>query len=87
MSAASPAGNGPGGNVATRCATAVLRPEKLKSQPARPSNGRGNRSRAASPLEARRSTAGPPGHGKPSSLPTLSNASPTASSIVLPSSR
>ena len=33
--------NGPAGNPATSCATAVFSPEKLKSQPGRPSSGRG----------------------------------------------
>ena len=41
--------------------SAVLRPEKEKSQPGRPSIGRGRAKRAGSPVGRRRSIAGPPG--------------------------
>ena len=86
-SAASCRAKAPGGNFATTCATAVFSPENEKSHPARPRNGRGNAQRVASPGSASRSTWGPPGQGRPSSLPTLSNASPTASSMVPPNRR
>ena len=39
------------------------------------------------PSRAMRSTCGPPGNGSPSTRATLSNASPAASSMVLPSER
>ena len=77
--------SGPAPSRSTVCATAVFRPEKLRSHPGRRSIGRGNaiarrialvgkllQSRSARPAE-------------PSSLATLSNASPAASSTVPPS--
>ncbi len=75
-------------SAATSWATAVFRPEKEKSQPGRPQHGareceagRGRRPRAS------RSSAGPPGQPRPSSLATLSKASPMASSMVPPRRR
>ena len=52
-------------SCATSCATAVLRPEKLKSQPERPNIGRGSRYRAGSPVAASRSTARAAGPAEP----------------------
>ena len=72
---------------ATARATAVLSPLKEKSQPGRPSSGRGSATAAASPPAASRSRCGPPGQGRPISLAALSKASPTASSSVEPSRR
>ena len=46
----------------------------------------GTRIAAGSPSRASRSMCGPPGYGSPSRRPTLSNASPAASSSVEPSS-
>ena len=57
--AAAPSGASPNSWTARR--TAVLRPENEKSQPVRPSIGRGSAKRALSPACAARSTAGPPG--------------------------
>ena len=47
----------------------------------------GTRHRGGVAASAARETAGPPGYGRPSSRPTLSNASPAASSTVWPRSR
>ncbi len=70
---------------ATSRRTAVLSPEKLKSYG--PSvRARGNRVAGRAPSAAAE-IAGPPGYGRPSSRPTLSNASPAASSTVWPSRR
>ncbi len=66
--------------------TAVLRPLKLKSKPS-PSQARGKRRSRRTASAAARWMAGPPGYGRPSRRPTLSNASPAASSTVCPSSR
>ena len=62
--------------------TAVFRPEKEKSSRLSPRSGRGRANLAPSPCSAAFSTSGPPGKGRPSSLAVLSNASPSASSIV-----
>ena len=51
MSAAVRTGSAPVPWRATSCATAVFRPEKLKSHPARPSSGRGNANLRGSPPE------------------------------------
>ena len=70
-----------------RCSTAVFSPLNEKSWLPR-SQARGNGSVAAntsgSASRATRSITGPPGNGSPSSRPTLSNASPAASSRVCP---
>ncbi len=47
--------------------------------------GRGNEKRPVLRFDAARSTAGPPGKPRPSSFAVLSKASPSASSIVVPS--
>ena len=67
--------------------TAVLRPEKDRSQPGRSSSGRGKAKRFASPFAASTSTGGPPGCGRARSFATLSKASPGASSMVPPRRR
>ncbi len=73
------------GNFSTVWRTAVLRPEKEKSQPGLRHIGRGNWQRCGSPPVAAFSTAGPPGKPRPSSLAVLSKHSPTASSMMVPS--
>ena len=67
--------------------TALLSPAKEKCGSLDPTSGRGSGTAVASPSIAARSTAGPPGKPRPSSLAVLSNASPAASSIVVASRR
>ena len=62
--------------------TAVFIPLKLKSKFSKWVSGRGI---FASPSLASLSIFGPPGYPRPITLATLSNASPIASSLVLPS--
>src|SRR5207249_3360266 len=71
--------------ASTASATAVLSPENEKSKLGSVSIGRGNEYAVGFPSRAMDSIAGPPGKGRPSRLATLSNASPAASSRVLPS--
>ena len=63
-----------------------LRPEKerFKSVSAFLNNGLGKINAFSFPLRAFCSTSGPPGNFKPKAFPTLSKASPTASSKVPP---
>src|SRR4051794_23790076 len=73
--------------VGTPCTlynTAVFSPENEKSSDSRPSKLRGKAIASRSPVAANRSMIGPPGYPRPSSAETLSYASPTASSIVVP---
>jgi hypothetical protein len=65
--------------------TAVFKPEKLNSKPARSSMGRGKSKRRALPTAASFASSGPPGYGSPNNLADLSKASPAASSRVSPS--
>ncbi len=65
---------------------AVFSPENEKSYES-PSHARGKTRSRAVAASAARWIAGPPGYGSPSSRPTLSNASPAASSTVWPRSR
>ena len=64
--------------------TAVFNPANEKSAWLLPINGLGKSTAFASPLFARRSTFGPPGKPSPITFAVLSNASPAASSNVLP---
>ena len=64
-------------------ATALFRPAKEKCGSSDPFSGRGRGTARESPSSAARSTAGPPGKPRPSSLAVLSDASPAASSIVV----
>ncbi len=78
--------------ASTQRATEVFRPENEKSNRCRSMSLRDVRPRGKSiatelPSRAMRSTCGPPGNGSPSTRATLSNASPAASSMVLPSER
>ena len=61
---------------------AVFKPEKLKFNPS--TFGLVNLKALGFPSFARLSISGPAGYPKPSNFPLLSNASPTASSIVSP---
>ncbi len=61
--------------------TAVFIPLKLKSKFSKCVFGK---SYSGVPVFASLSTFGPPGYPKPTTLATLSNASPIASSLVLP---
>ena len=69
----------------TASITAVFRPEKLNSSPARSSIGRGKSKRRAGPARPASPARGRPGYGRPSNLADLSKASPAASSRVSPS--
>src|SRR5260221_1438553 len=75
------------GRARTASDTAVLRPGKLNSYPARSSIGRGSGQAPGRPAAASRASCGPPGYGSPRGLALLSKASPAASSRVSPSRR
>src|SRR5204862_3932970 len=86
-SATSAASQGGPAREASAVPTAVLSPEKEKSNPGRSSIGRGKSNASARPCAASWSIGGPPGKPSPSRLATLSYASPAASSSVAPSQR
>src|SRR5579875_1316272 len=71
--------------ASTQRATAVFRPANEKSSVPSWYLARGNLIASGSPEAAALSIGGPPGNGMPSTLATLSYASPAASSIVAPS--
>lgn len=73
------------GSFSTSSFTAVLRPLMLTSRVSDPIRATGKAIASGFPSRASRSTSGPPGYGRPSNFPTLSNASPAASSRVEPS--
>ena len=73
--------------AAAAMATALLSPANEKCGSSLPSSGRGSGTARGSPSAASRSTAGPPGKPSPRILAVLSNASPSASSIVVASRR
>jgi hypothetical protein len=64
--------------------TAVLSPEYERSKFPESIIPRGKSNACGLPLDERRSITGPPGKPSPSSFATLSNASPIASSRVVP---
>ena len=64
--------------------TAVLSPAKDKLQPPLLKIGFGKSYFLGSPFSAKISICGPPGNSIPKSFAVLSNASPNASSIVVP---